>query len=56
MDKLIAVGACVQLVMASVGWVGQRWRWWVLGMPDKARVVGRMSGDAGALTECEAIH
>ena len=36
-----------------VGW-GQGWL--MVCMRDKAREVGRMSGDAVALLECEVIH
>ena len=36
-----------------VGWV---WRWWMVCMRDKAKRVGRMSGDAGALRICEVLH
>ena len=33
--------------------VGQGWRWWMVCMRDKARRVGRMTGDAGAHRKCE---
>ena len=33
--------------------VGHGWRWWIVCMRDKARRVGRMSRDAGALRKCE---
>ena len=32
--------------------VGQGWRWWIVCMRTKPLGVGRMSGDAMALPEC----
>ena len=32
------------------------WRWWTVSMWVKAKGVGRILGDAGALPECEVIH
>ena len=39
--------------MAMEDWVGQEWRWWLIGMQNEARLVGHMSGDAVALPECD---
>ena len=36
-----------------VGWVGHCWRWCFVYVMDIAKRVSRMSGDAGALPECE---
>ena len=55
-DELVNVGACVWVFMDMMAWCGQGWRWWVICIRYKAKGIGRMSGDAGALPECEVIH
>ena len=63
---VVAVAVVVELPHSSeddlrsarAWWVewGQIFRWLMVYMRDKARGVGLMSGDAGALLEYEVIH
>ena len=42
--------------MAMVGLVETGWMWWMVCMKDEDMGPGRMSGDTGALQECDVIH
>ena len=48
---------CMCAVDNDYGGLGEaEWRWRMVGMRDRARGVGHMSGEAGALPEWEVIH
>ena len=55
-DGRVSHSWCTGVVSHGYGGLGQGWRWLMVCMLEKAKVVGHRSEDAGALPERKVIH